>query len=1143
MTCRSRDQYSGLSGAIYDIQWSPTDAVEFAFGTDNGTIMRWDYSNNRIPKQKITAHDQKTCTAIDWHPDGKHLLSAGLDRTVKVWDFSVGVRRQKPLLTLNTPYPIHNARWRPPNWSEEGAYQCTQLATAYDRDHPTIHLWDFRRPFLPFREINKFSSAPSDLLWHSRDTLWTVGREGIFQQNDVHHAPRVLDRRNLQAIALSPSGEIGGIAQKRPRRRRSTGLTYSEETYAVGPREKRSSPEKSSLRSSAENSFDENFLLSRRHHGRTASNRSARSFGSTPPSDAAPKVMFLTDSMVVQHDSSKPSQLALRGTLPGSINVQIFAYLAQKYKAIPLTDPPTVQSFEDVQHVFEQNAEYAQRAANYRLAATWKFVGLTISGSLQRRAQLHRNRRRVKTKPTTLASSDIQPEPRSDNLKPHDKHKSHSIATRAPAYPEQTDSSASRSAVEPIVTVESTSNLATPLARPFTGASASSDVKHKSQLPDLDREEKIELPPAIAGPHSNRSLLAPESASRDHAASRPNFNGPQWYQSSNDLDERRAMVGSWRAPTRVPLSFETPASRGLNIQVPHRLDRHDSDESFAMFSASSDSQRGSSMPNSLTSGQDAEHRESPGPFDESSFGKTRSALDVANQLEQLRRSIQISPTTVPAIDGETKPLHENKESDSSHIDAIPLSVHDSQQRVAHDFENLHRNNQLLRHDSSESEAFTNSTSGVSISSHMGYSHDMEASGTIVPDGRENTRSPQDSKPPATLSHAVESAPPTLDSAAEDRLLLEDFQALHVDADAEYPFTMIGVLGNLLAFFTDSQADAQTASLLLLLLTPLLPQTRVEAGQSDIDLKSTLASYTETFAALGLSPTQSEAILSTEMDKIISAGINPFQAEAVLHTYHAQLHSLSLYNAAATLRRLAYPAYPAVYEQALKGTQIGLLCLSCKSPINNPKDKMRCETCKRAQAPCPICWGRYPAFEAVTAKKKTKSKLHTSTKDRVHARKRSSLLPGMANGIDSLDDGLSPSVPESVSSPNAILWTWCPICGHGGHTYCLSTWFTDAAFSDGACATEGCLCDCVQGNAREEKVQRIVLLRAEKERSRLVRKGDDWKVGESKAVSAIRGSLDDAAPDTAQNAASSTGPQVPRTKEDGRRVRLVEPHPE
>lgn len=987
------------------------------------------------------------------------------------------------------------------------------------------------------------------MLWHSRDTLWTVGREGVFQQNDVHHAPKVVDRRTLQAIAVSPSGEIGGVAQKRPRRRRSTGLTYPEDTYAVDPRDKRNSPEKSSLRSSTDNSFDETFLSSRRHHGRTASNRSAKSFGSTPPSDAAPKVMFLTDSMTVQHEHQKPNQLAFRGTLPGTMNVHVFAYLAQKYKAIPLPDPPTLQSFEDLHHVFEQNAEYAQRAAFYRLATTWKFVGMSIANATQRRAHAHRNQRRGQTKPSALASSDIQPNHTTEQSQAHDYAARQADATTAnlPVDVVQTSSIVSHGTGHHIAIAESTSNLATPLARPLTGIPSAFDDHRKSRLPDLDRDEKIELPPAVTGPYSDRDHLAPDSASPYQSVGGPTFKGPQWYHSSNDLDERRAMVGSWRAPPRVPLSYEhSESSRRLDIQVPPRLDRHDSDESFAMFSASSDSQRGNSMPSSLSSSrshpQDVnvvsqKRQDQP---DESSFGN--SALpksDAANQPGQ------ISPTTVPVGEsGNDEMASHNGDKLNSITNGVGHSTEiDSQEQAVQEIENLRRNNQLLRHDSSESEAFTCSDSGLSVSSLVEPSHDMEASGTIVPEGYDGAWSPQGPKPHATLEHAIERALPGLDPAAEDPILLEDYQAMHMDADEGSPFAMIGLLEKLLSFYTDSQADAQTSSLLLLLLAPLLPQTRL--GEAGIDLGATLAAYTETFSLLGLSTAQSENILSTGLTHIIAAGINPFQAEAILEAYHSQLHSLMLYNAAATVRRLTYPTYPAVYEQALKSTQIGLLCLSCKSPINNPKDKMRCETCKRAQAPCSICWGRYPAFDALNAKKKAKSTSRIGSKD--HKRKRSSLVSNLAITVNGADSEPSPSIPNGHATPNAFLWSWCPVCGHGGHTNCLSTWFSDG-MSDGACATEGCLCDCVQGKRREERIQHILQLKAEKERSKVVRKGDDWKVNESRAVSAVRGAFDEKTPnvapnvrDVAQNNGSNTTAQGLRTKEDGRRVRVVEPH--
>ncbi|XPS81550.1 SEA (Seh1-associated) complex subunit [Ascochyta lentis] len=1115
--CTSRDQYHGISGGIRDVQWSPTDAVEFAFGTDNGTIQRWDFRHNKGPKQKIPAHDQKTCTSIDWHPDGKHLLSAGVDRTVKVWDFSVDGRRQKAAYVLSTPYPVHRARWRPPYWSDEfhekGAFQCTQVATSYDRDHPVIHVWDFRRPHLPYREINKFRSPPSDMLWHSRDTLWTVGKEGIFQQNDVHHAPKITERRSLQAIAISPTGELGGVAQKRSRQRRSAELLYDDLNLGVPP-DKHSGLEKGSLRSSAENSLDESFLASsmKRHHGRTASSRSAKSFSSTPPSDVTPKVMFLSDSISTQSEQFQPNQLAFRGTLPGTANVQIFAYLAQKYKAIPLPDPPSLESYLEVEQAFHQNAEYTRRAAYHRLAQTWTLVGTTMANATKRRAELHRSLRLKdkKTKFEDMNNASAHSKPTGVPQNPAVRAILGTLDKPRPASP----------LTRPAVQLESTSNLATPLARPVDIPGSASD-KHRTELPDPDHDDKIHLPPSVMGvPEANNGLnLAPPSQSKS--------NGSHWYDSPEGLEERRAVAGSWRASPRIPLSLNPAPARADNPSFPPPLGRHNSGESFTMFSASTDSQHGSSISGSFESvnsdhrGLDSSSADWQHAPDKSSFGRPRALSGIVQQND-LIQSTNGHSSTIPISGGPN-----SHQDETGHL--MPPS---SSERVAQEMNALRRTNQLMRHDSSESSAYASSQEGTSFSST--YSVDMEASGTIVPEVFDNPKSPHAVSPHITKSISQSTVP-----TKETQLLLSDFQALHIDAEDTSAFTVVGLLNSILQFHTNTLSDAQFPSLLLLLLSPLLPQTHSPSESSGIDVADVLSAFSDTFTALGLTPTQAKAILSSQLGDLIATGINPYQAESILHTYHGQLHSLSLFNSAASLRRLAYPTFPAVYEQALKDTQLGLLCLSCKSPINNPKDKMRCESCKRTQAPCPICWGKYPAFEPITAKRKSKSK-HRDEKG--HKRKRSSLIVIGEALPEDADDEPSPSTPQKWAPTPATLWTWCSLCGHGGHTNCLSTWFADGALSDGACPTEGCLCDCVSGNRRDEKMQELLRKKAEKERSKPVKKGDDWKVRESRAVSAVRGTFGESG-----SQPPSPGSQQPRSqtpsgirKAESKKVRVLAP---
>jgi hypothetical protein len=931
------------------------------------------------------------------------------------------------------------------------------------------------------------------MLWHSRDTLWTVGKEGVFQQNDVHHAPKTVDRRNLQAFAVSPSGEVAAVAQRRPRQPSSTGLAYADDTYLGDPRSRRHSPEKGSLRSSADDSLDDSFLTSsmKRHHGRTASNRSTKSFSSTPPSDIAPKVMFLSDSMVAHSESFRPNQVALRGILPGAANPQIFEYLAQKYKAIPLSDPPDLDSFLRLERVFEQNAEYAQRAAFYRLAQAWRVVGASITMTTRRRAELHRQQRRLRPQNTALKPSEKAHLTSSANMEAHDRRlmMPPNPAVRAILSTLEKPTSPSRS---PSVR-ESTSNIATPLARPVINHAVSNT--EKPDLLDIDQEDIDQLPPAVTGP--------PLDASRTLAPSQTTFSGPQWYHSGDDIDERRALVGSYRASPRIPLSLAPSATQDGRTMDPRPLERHDSGESFTMFSASSDSQKGNSVPSSYAS---TNSQLGPGRSlsddwqavqEQSSFGKPRAAGD-----QELSKSISISPTTMPVarsfahvdVRGSTR-------SPSNHSDEFG-----SGEMAVRDMEHLRRNNQLLRHDSSDSEALTSISS-----SSFEFSTEMEASGTIVPDVFEDVRSPHVLKPPASLPHASGSAPPVLDPTAEEGLLLSDFEAVHIDAEEGSPYSVAGLLNHLLEYHTEA-SDAQFCSVLILLLAPLLPQTHGPSDTPDVHIGDVLNVFSDTFVSLGLTQAQAKAILSTQLRQLIATGINPYQAESILSTYHAQLHALSLFNSAASLRRLAYPTYPAVYEQALKETQVGLLCLSCKSPINNPKDKMRCESCKRMQAPCPICWAKYPLFESITAKKKSKAKSRPAFKDRGHRRQRSSLMSDPDHADDQVADGPSPTIPATWSSPAATLWTWCPLCGHGGHSNCISTWFADSMLSDGACPTEGCLCDCVQGRRRDTKIEEMLQKKAEKDRSKFVRKGDDWKVKESRAVSAVRNAALDTIPD-------------------------------
>ncbi len=578
LSCPSRSTFLGQSEIIRDLKWSPTDGVEFAFGTENGTIQRWDYRNPKAPRLKLNAHD-RACHSISWHPDGKHLVSASADRTVRVWDFSSDNRRQKPLWQIRAPYPVLNVTWRPPpkaaNEDVLGITRCTQVATSY-RDHPLVHIWDFRRPFVPMREVRRFNTAPTDLLWKDHHLLWAVtgGREGLFTQTDVHFSPKIMDKRPVQTFAASVLGELTIFAPRRHRRRRSEPSYQSEDEH----RDKRGSPEKLSFgKSSAEDSVDDSFLSSsfKKRHGRSASNRSAKSVGSTPPSDDFPKPVSLEDVINNAPVSTVPEQVAFQGPLPGAVNVPIFSYLAQKYKTLPdVSDNPTSLTVADVQRVIEQNAGYAQRASFYRLAQSWRILGHVLSINLLKRLDVYQKTKSEESEPSAMRDTGAATE--------ISKKHSPSVSTRS-ALRVFTGAEKLR-----VAAPESSSNVPTPLARPL----------RTMQEP----ETNLSLPPsAIEFKPSPIPEESTKNSEIDPDRRRSALGSPHMYGANEDFDERRAKISGWRAHPKAPLNLEQPVSQGIDIAKPPQLGRYNSDESFFMFSASNDSQRGMSIPGSFSS--------------------------------------------------------------------------------------------------------------------------------------------------------------------------------------------------------------------------------------------------------------------------------------------------------------------------------------------------------------------------------------------------------------------------------------------------------------------------------------------------------------------------------------------------------------
>ena len=116
---------TGHSAPILACAWSPNGKTLLSASSDN-TLKLWDPKNGKCT-QTLTGH-KNTVWACAWSPDGKTLLSASSDNTLKLWDPKNGKCTQTLTGHKNTVWACA--------WSPDGK---TLLSASSDN---TLKLWD-----------------------------------------------------------------------------------------------------------------------------------------------------------------------------------------------------------------------------------------------------------------------------------------------------------------------------------------------------------------------------------------------------------------------------------------------------------------------------------------------------------------------------------------------------------------------------------------------------------------------------------------------------------------------------------------------------------------------------------------------------------------------------------------------------------------------------------------------------------------------------------------------------------------------------------------------------------------------------------------------------------------------------------------
>ncbi|KAG5979351.1 hypothetical protein E4U55_005257 [Claviceps digitariae] len=1049
MTFRQRFAPLRCLDPIRQVSWSPTQGHEMACCTDGGIIMKWDVRHPSRPVIRFNAHE-KACSSIAWHPDGVHVISAGWDTKIQVWDLGpTADKRQRPKFTISAPASVAAVAWRPGLWSARSqARRVAQIAVTYDETGsrrygtPAVHVWDFARPLMPYKEIESFQSSPSALWWQDQDLLWTAGPDGAFTQRDVAFARKATDRQSTSTVAFSARGDAMMFLDERWHSNRlrfhethATDMILQGAMYGSSP----GNPGLSLSRSDSDDDFLGGFLGPRRRttRKREPSSRGGVSLSTTPPSggeasfpDDAKQDLDLDQSINVT-GMFKAHQAMTFGHIPAAVNVQLYQFMSSAYLETLKKGLPYVEGgkcmVERVGDMLEQFAQASEAANLYRLAQTWRILAYAMSVLLKRRAQYHFEVRvgQLQSMHPDDASHEGSHEGSHDGSPQRpDRSKASEMSGDNGGGDTPRDSTAQRSSVDGrfhslrsllAAEIENTSNMPTPVARPADNSSGGSNVndanKPNLNTSDFGREETVHaqgkkrLSPIMEPRISQLSLRSathgsPKESSKSSserldsdAISKAISGGSGRTEESDISNNSQGHLDFYGAETLakaidVPMPRQRSSGKGVGYRG--ETARHDSDGSLGqMFSISC----GTRMSSGRT-GSSGDVFARPGLMRE------QSDLD--------RESGASSPNYSPVV--MTKPLEEEQKARSS--------------RVGDDF--------------MEKNVFTNSLQETKANDeNYPFQSSLTAPGT---NGNDFSIWPHHAIPGIDTGGFMNPKMKELMSPRHDprpRIVETDYLPWSHDPPYPHPLSTEDVSSGRGGGGGGGWGGIFSS------ISPLQPYSVLLRA---LDYESKSCALHASAIILLLKPLVPESVIDTH------------RARAILQQHYRRLIGMSLFVEAALLRNMCYQGWPdglpswgenydCIFSSAQQAGKAALFCSACRRPREvDPRAGAAavwtCERCQSVMAPCCVCGHRKA--------------------------ERASHIP----------DEVVPSAGDVELDTWLSGWWYCPGCAHGGHASCLHLWhgaseadlLADASikYSDGCCPSDGCGHACLPGRYRSEE---------------------------------------------------------------------------
>ncbi|XP_013119356.2 GATOR complex protein WDR24 [Stomoxys calcitrans] len=186
------------SESVRDVKFNPHSSNIFSAVSENGTVQLWDLRRADKCILQYTAHSGPIYTC-DWHPSNNWLATGSRDKQIKVWNMDGKASLDH---TIHTIAVVGRVKWRP-----EKTYHIASCALVVDY---SIHIWDIRRPFIPFASFNDHTNVTTGIAWKGSDTncLLSTSKDSTIYKHAFKDASRPALKANAQGASLGRKGDI-----------------------------------------------------------------------------------------------------------------------------------------------------------------------------------------------------------------------------------------------------------------------------------------------------------------------------------------------------------------------------------------------------------------------------------------------------------------------------------------------------------------------------------------------------------------------------------------------------------------------------------------------------------------------------------------------------------------------------------------------------------------------------------------------------------------------------------------------------------------------------------------------------------------------------------------------------------------------